>query len=96
MNTKCFDCIHFRCNDGCRWCEESHNMSACVNCGHFVKRLSAVEVQRVTNLQSVWDYLYRNKQYKYCDAISVEVGIIKGTLSEDDISKETEKVAYEL
>lgn len=60
------------------------------------KRLSLTEIQRVTNLQSVWDYLYKAKQYRYCDAISLEIGVIKGTLSEEEIAKETERVAYEL
>ena len=83
MNAKCFECIHFRCDDGCRWCEEHHNMSSCVKCGHYEKKLTPTEVERVSDLMKVWDYLYKNKVYELCDTISLEIGYIKGKCKED-------------
>ena len=62
----------------------------------YGKKLSLAEVQRVSNLQSVWEYLYKKKQYKYCDTISLEIGVIKGTLTESEIEESAKKCAYEL
>lgn len=42
------------------------------------KVLSESEVKRVADLNQVWHYLYWNKQYALCDAVSKEIGIIKG------------------
>ena len=69
-------CIHYRQEDGCKWCEEG--CSSCNNCEKYVKRLSGVEVQRVADLMKVWQYLYDNRVYDLCDIVSKEIGIIKG------------------
>ena len=50
-----------------------------------MKKLSAVEVERVKHLMSVWEYLYGHKVYHLCDYISWEIGLIKGTMTENDI-----------
>lgn len=93
MIKKCESCVNWRTDDGCRWCEKGilpHD-----GCKAYGKRLSLTEVQRVTNLQGVWEYLYKTKQYKYCDVISLEIGVIKGTLTEDEIAESSKKCAYE-
>ena len=42
------------------------------------KVLTKEELQRVIELQQVWEYLYKNRVYSLCDYISKEIGIIKG------------------
>lgn len=48
------------------------------------KKLTHSEILRVTQLQAVWDYLYKNGVYEHCDTISREIGIIKGVIKEDE------------
>ena len=57
----------------------------CEKCKSCAKKLSAVEVERVSHLQSVWEYLYGHKVYHLCDYISQEIGLIKGTITESEI-----------
>ena len=45
-----------------------------------MKELTKEEAERVTKLNKVWDYLYKRKEYALCDAISYEIGTIKGTI----------------
>ena len=47
------------------------------------KVLTPTEVERVSDLMKVWDYLYKNKVYELCDTISLEIGYIKGKCKED-------------
>jgi hypothetical protein len=49
-------------------------------CSSYVKRLSEDEAKRVEDLMQVWDFLYKQGQWKLCDIISHEVGVIKETL----------------
>lgn len=49
------------------------------------KVLTQSEVKRVAELQGVWEYLYQNGIYCYCDTISREIGLIKGTIKEDEL-----------
>ena len=44
------------------------------------KVLTEEEVQRVADLMKVWDYLYHKEMFTFCDYISREIGVIKGTL----------------
>ena len=63
---------------------------------NYEKKLTLSEVQRVTNLNGLWDYLYKKKQYKYCDVVSLEIGVIKGTLTESEIEEQAKRCAYEV
>lgn len=76
------NCVYFRQEDGCKWCELGKTCSSnMVNvCSGYCKRLTDEEVTRVSNLQKVWDHLYRKREYELCDIISHEVGVIKETL----------------
>lgn len=47
--------------------------------------LTGVEVQRVADLMKVWQYLYDNRVYDLCDIVSREIGLIKGTIKEDEV-----------
>lgn len=83
MCEKCKSCANWRTDDGCRWCDKGilpHD-----GCKAYAKKLSAVEVERVSHLQSVWEYLYGHKVYHLCDYISWEIGLIKGTITESEI-----------
>ena len=83
MCEKCKSCANYRTDDGCRWCDKGilpHD-----GCKAYAKKLSAVEVERVSHLQSVWEYLYGHKVYHLCDYISWEIGLIKGTITESEI-----------
>lgn len=75
---KCSDCCNFRQEDGCRWCDKG--ILPHEGCKAFAKRLTKEEVQRVSDLMQVWDYLYKKKVYNMCDYISREIGVIKGTM----------------
>jgi hypothetical protein len=44
------------------------------------KVLTKEEVQRVADLNRVWDYLYKEERFYFADIISREIGVIKGTL----------------
>jgi hypothetical protein len=44
------------------------------------KVLTKEEVQRVADLNRVWDYLYKEERFYLADIISREIGVIKGTL----------------
>lgn len=82
------DCVYFRNEDGCKWCELGKTCSpSMINaCSGYCKRLDEIEAQRVTELLRVWQYLYDSKAYEYCDIISREIGEIKGTVRfTDDI-----------
>ena len=48
------------------------------------KVLTQSELHRVEDLMAVWDYLYKNKVYGLCDIVSREIGLIKGTIKEDE------------
>ena len=73
---KCESCANWRTDDGCRWCDKG--ILPTDGCKAYAKQLTKEEVERVTKLQGVWEYLYWNKAYEYCDTISKEIGIIKG------------------
>jgi hypothetical protein len=78
------DCSHCRCEDYCCWCDKSNSKCFCTDCRDYEKRLTQSEVKRVTELQAVWEYLYKNGVYEHCDTISREIGIIKGTIKENE------------
>ena len=48
------------------------------------KVLTKEEVRRVADLMKVWDYLYHKEMFTFCDYISREIGIIKGTINKND------------
>lgn len=81
MDRKRESCIYHRCEDGCKWCELGKTCSNKMQyCSSYVKRLSEDEAKRVGDLMQVWDFLYKQGQWKLCDIISHEVGVIKETL----------------
>ena len=74
-------CANYRTDDGCRWCDTG--ILPHEGCKAYAKRLSEVEVKRVSDLMKVWDYVYSKKQWELCDIISFEIGYIKGKCKED-------------
>ena len=82
---KCLTCCNYRQEDGCRWCDKG--ILPHKGCKAYAKKLTKDEVERVTELQKIWEYLYSNKVYGLCDTISKEIGIIKGTITnwEDEL-----------
>ena len=86
MERKRENCIYHRCEDGCKWCELGKTCSDNMfqSCASYAKRLTIEESQRVVDLQQVWDYLYKKRVYSLCDYISREIGLIKGTIKEDE------------
>lgn len=80
MEKNCKNCVNYRNDDGCRWCELGHTCSSKINCSAWAKRLTSEEVQRVTDLMQVWQHLYDTKAYHLCDIISREIGVIKCTI----------------
>lgn len=82
MDRKREDCIYYRCEDGCKWCELGRTCSKNMiqSCASYVKRLTIEESQRVADLMKVWQHLYDTRAYHLCDYISKEIGVIKGTM----------------
>ena len=80
---KCKSCANYRIEDGCRWCDKG--ILPHEGCKAYAKRLTPTEIERVTELQKVWEYLYGHKVYHLCDYISQEIGLIKGTMTESEI-----------
>lgn len=78
---KCESCCNYRQEDGCRWCDKGILPNE--GCKAYAKRLTPTEIERVTELQQVWEYLYSHKAYELCDTISLEIGYIKGKCKED-------------
>ena len=79
--SKCSNCANWRTDDGCRWCDKGILPNE--GCKAYEKILTPTEVERVTELQKVWEYLYSHKVYELCDTISLEIGYIKGKCKED-------------
>ena len=78
------NCVYFRQEDGCKWCDKHGSDTRRASCcSSFVKKLTPTEVERVTELQKVWEYLYSHEVYNLCDTISLEIGYIKGKCKED-------------
>ena len=80
---KCKNCANYRIEDGCRWCDKG--ILPHEGCKAYGKKLTSTEIERVTELQKIWDYLYKNKVYGLCDIVSREIGLIKGTIKEDEL-----------
>lgn len=87
MSRKREDCVYFRIEDGCKWCDLGYTCSSNLigSCSKFQKRLTASEYERVSDLNQVWDYLFKHEQCELCDVVSKEIGIIKGVFNEEEL-----------
>lgn len=51
-----------------------------LSCSDYCKKLTDEELKRVSDLNTVWDYLYRHEEWVLCGIVSKEIGAIKGTI----------------